>query len=127
MNTEEKKHILLVDDDQLTRRLFGSTLATAGFEVLHAKDGNEGREMARRLKPDLILLDISMPVMDGFETANRLKEELETAHIPIIFLTNEDLSIEAEKAAKELGVVDYIPKATDLSEFVERVKKALPQ
>jgi CheY-like chemotaxis protein len=121
------KHILMIDNDPPTRKLFGSLLARAGFEVLYAKDGNEGREMARRMQPDLILLDLNMPVMDGWETADRLKTEPNsvTAKIPIAFLTNEDLSIEAQKNAKELGVIDYIQKGASNEEFIERVKKIL--
>lgn len=122
----DKAHILITDDDAMIRRLFGAKLASAGFEVLYAKDGNEGREMARRFHPDLILMDINMPIMDGLEAATRMKEEKETANIPIIFLTNKDLSIEAQQRVAELGVADYIPKATDLDEFLVRVKKALP-
>lgn len=125
MENTTAKHILITDDDPTTRKLFGALLARAGFEVLYAKDGNEGREMARRLQPDLILLDINMPLMDGWETAERLKTEPDSPaiNIPIIFLTSQDLSIEAQKAAKELGVVDYMQKGVSNEEFVERVKK----
>ncbi len=121
------KHILVVDDDPTTRRLFGSLLARAGYEVIYGKDGNDGREMARRFQPDLILLDLNMPVMDGWETANRLKNEPDsiTKKIPIVFLSSEDLSIEAQKAAKEMGVVDYMQKGVSNEEFIERVKKVL--
>lgn len=121
------KHILIVDNDPMTRRLFGALLARAGFEVLYAKDGNEGREMARRLQPDLVLLDLNMPVMDGWETADRIKNEPGsiTAHIPVVFLTSEDLSIEAQKSAKELGVIEYMQKGISNEEFIERVKKIL--
>lgn len=121
------KHILVVDNDPTTRILFGSLLARAGYEVLYAKDGNEGREMARRMQPDLILLDLSMPVMDGWETADRLKSEPNsvTVNIPVAFLTSEDLSIEAQKNAKELGVIDYIQKGVSNEEFIARVKKIL--
>jgi len=121
-----KKHILIIDDDDLIRRLFGGKLASAGFEILYAQDGDEGREIARRLQPDLILLDIRMPGSDGYAVAQRLKEEPKTSNIPIIFLTNEDFSVEAEKAVKELWVVDYIHKSIDLKEFVKRIKKILP-
>lgn len=120
-------HILIVDDDPTTRRLFGSLLARAGYEVLYGKDGNEGREMARRLRPDLILLDLHMPVMDGMETADRLTHDPDplVAKIPIVLLTSEDLSIEAQKAAKELGVMEYMQKGVSNEEFIERVKKIL--
>lgn len=118
-------HILIIDDDPLIRRLFGAKLASAGFEVLYASDGHTGREMARRFLPDLILLDIRMPKADGFEIAGRLKQEPRTNDIPIVFLTHQDFSIEAEKAVKERFVVDYIHKGIDLNEFIKRIKKII--
>ncbi|MDO8303929.1 MAG: response regulator [Sedimentisphaerales bacterium] len=122
------KHVLIADDDPTTRMLFGSLLARAGYEVLYAKDGNDAREMARRLQPDLILLDLNMPIMDGMEVATRLKTEPKSVNIntPIAFLTNEDLGIEAQKMIKELGVADYIQKGVSNEEFIARVKKLLP-
>ena len=125
MADQIKKHVLLVDDDADIRRIFGAKLFSAGFEILYAKDGNEGREMARRFRPDLIVMDINMPVMTGLEAASRMKREDETADIPIIFLTNEDLSIESQNAIKELGISEYLPKAVDLGEFIAVVKKTL--
>jgi CheY-like chemotaxis protein len=119
---EKKKHILLADDDPATRRLFGAKLSSAGFEVLYAKDGNEELEMATRFVPDLVITDIDMPNTDGIKASFRLRGDPRTEHIPIIFLTNADLSADAEKAIKELGMAEYIPKAVDLGEFVERVK-----
>lgn len=126
-NKPPAKHILVVDDDPTTRMLFGSLLARAGYEVLYAKDGNDGREMARRTLPDLILLDLNMPIMDGWETADRLKNEPDatTTKIPIAFLSSEDLSIEAQKAAKELGVTDYLQKGMSNDAFIERVQKII--
>lgn len=123
---ENKIHILLVDDDAIMRRLFGGLLGKAGYEVIYAKDGEEGRETARRLHPDLILMDMNMPGEGGLKTTDRLKNEPSPAtDIPIIFLTNEDLSIEALKWMKEFGVTDYIHKSVDNHEFIERVKKAI--
>jgi CheY-like chemotaxis protein len=125
--TVTAKHVLIADDDPTTRKLFGSLLARAGFEVIYAKDGNDARETVRRFPPDLILLDLNMPIMDGWEVATRLKTEPNSVstNIPIAFLTNEDLSLEAQKIAKELGVVDYIQKGVSNEEFIERVKKIL--
>jgi DNA-binding response OmpR family regulator len=104
------------------RRLFGGKLAQIGLEVMYSDNGNEGRELARRFQPDLILLDIRLPGTDGFEIASRLHNERQTAHIPIVFLTNEDLSMEAEKNSKELWVQGYIHKSIDLNEFAKRVQ-----
>jgi DNA-binding response OmpR family regulator len=123
--TKNSIHILIIDDDSMIRRLFGGVIANAGFEVLYSQNGNEGREVARRMQPDLILLDIRMPDTDGYVIARRLREEPKTSHIPIIFLTNEDISAEAEKAVKEMWVEDYIHKSIDLKELVKRIKKVL--
>lgn len=127
MDTPQKKvHILLVDDDEVMRRLFGSLLGKVGYEVIYAKNGEEGREIARRLHPDLILMDMNMPGEDGMKTADRLKNEPSPAtDIPIVFLTNEDISIEAIKWMKEFGVNDYIHKSVSNEDFIERVKKIL--
>jgi len=125
MNEEKKRHILIIDDDEMIQRLFGAKLSKEGFEPLYAHDGETGREMARRFIPSLILLDIRMPGTDGFALANRLKEETETKEIPLAFLTNEDLSLEAEKWMRDIGITDYFHKSMDLNEFVNKVKKII--
>jgi CheY-like chemotaxis protein len=119
---QKKKHVLFADDDPATRRLFGAKLASAGFEVLYAKDGNEELEMATRFVPDLVVTDIDMPNTDGIKASFRLRGDPRTKNIPIIFLTNADLSADAEKAIKEMGMAEYMPKGIDLAEFIERVK-----
>lgn len=121
----KNNHILMIDDDEAIQRLFGAKFASAGFEVMYAHDGHTGREMARRFQPDIILLDIRMPGADGFTIARLLKKEPQTKNIPIIFLTNEDFTKEAEKAAKEVWVSDYIHKSTDLNEIVTMVQNVL--
>ena len=105
--------------------MFGAKLSKAGFQILYASDGATGREMARRFRPSLVLLDIRMPGQDGFATAKLLRQEKRTQDIPLAFLTNEDLSMEGENWAKELWVQDYIHKSTDLDEVVKRVKTIL--
>ena len=128
MNTPQRKvHILIIDDDEMMRRLFGSLLGNAGYEVIYAENGDQGREMARRLHPDLILLDINMPGPDGYKTASSIKNETSSpaADIPIVFLTNADLPIESLTWMKEFGVTDYIHKGVSNEEFVSRVKKIL--
>lgn len=119
------KHILIIDNDSTTRRLFGSLLGSAGYEVLYAGDGQQGREIARRLHPDLILLDINMPGDDGFKTADTIKNEKDSpAHdIPIVFLSSADLPIEAQAWMKDFGVTGYIHKGVTNDEFVIQVKK----
>lgn len=120
---QKKVYILIIDDDEVMRRLFGSLLGNAGYEVLYAPDADQGRELARRFQPDLILMDKEMPGTDGIKASDRLKNESETAHIPIVLLTNADLSIEAEKWMKEISIIDYIQKGVTNEEFIERIKK----
>jgi DNA-binding response OmpR family regulator len=123
------KHILIIDDDPTTRRLFGSLLGSAGYEVIYAGTGELGREMARRFHPDLILLDINMPGDDGFKTADSIKNEpgSPASDVPITFLTNADLSIEAQHWMKDVGVTNYIQKGVSNEEFIARVKKILEE
>jgi DNA-binding response OmpR family regulator len=118
-------HILFIDNDEAIRRLFGGKLAAAGFEMMYSDNGNDGREIARRMQPDLILLDIRMPDPDGYTIAKRLKDEPKTAEIPVAFFTNEDMTPEAEKMVKDAWVVDYIHKSINLDDFVKRIKKIL--
>jgi two-component system, cell cycle response regulator DivK len=116
-------HILIIDNDEVMRRLYGSLLGRAGYEVLYAPDADQGRELARRFQPNLILMDIEMPGMDGITASRILKKEPTTAHIPIVLLTNADLSIEAEKWMKEISIIEYIQKGISNEEFIERIKK----
>ena len=119
----EKKKVLTIDDDPLIQRLFGGRLAKAGFDVVYAHNGLEGREMARKYKPDLIIIDIHMPGNeDGLQTAMRLKTEDETKEIPISLLSSADLSFEAEKTASDMGI-HYIHKGIEEEEFVKNIKK----
>lgn len=123
MDTLQKKvHILIIDDDEVMRRLYGSLLAKVGYEVIYSPDAVQGRELARRFQPDLILMDMNMPIEDGMTASNRLKQEKETAQIPIILLTNADLSIEAEKWMKQVSIADYIQKGVSNEEFIKRIK-----
>lgn len=125
-NINEKKiHILMVDDDPMIRRLIGGRLIKIGYNVLYASDGNEGREAARRLQPDLVLMDQQMPVMDGMEASSRMKKEIQTKDIPIILFSNEDFSLESEKTIKELGVNAYIHKSADFSVLEKAIKDVL--
>ncbi len=120
------KHILIIDNDPTSRRLFGSILATAGYEILYGESGEKGREIARRLHPDLILMDVNMPGgEDGFKTADRIRNEKGSpgADIPIVLLSSADLSMEAQLWMKEFGIMDYIQKGVSNDDFVLRVKK----
>lgn len=121
----QKTLVLIIDDEPAFRRLLGGRLAKLGYEVIYANDGNEGRETARRLQPDLILLDYRMPVMDGMAAASLMKKEAPTKDIPIMMLTNEDLSLEAQEALRAVGVSAYVQKGADFAVLAERMKAVL--
>lgn len=103
------KTILLVEDSTTQALHFQTLLEENGLQVLWASDGESGVEMARRQSPDLIVLDIQLPKMNGFEVCLKLKEMRATAEIPVIMLTRFD---EAESVVQGLqaGAIDYIPK-----------------
>ena len=121
----DKLHVLYADDNPIIRRIIGGQLAKHGFEVFYATEGNEAREMARRLKPELALLDYRMPLFDGLKVATYLKREEPTKNMPVILLTNEDVSIEAQKFWKEIGLDAYIHKSVDFKELYELIGKVL--
>lgn len=125
MNMVNKIHILYADDDETIRRIIGGELARHGFEVIYASDGNEAREMARRLRPELILLDYRIPIFDGLKVTTYIKQEEQTKGIPVIMFTNEDVSIEAQKIWKEMGVDAYIHKSADFQELYDLIAKVL--
>jgi signal transduction histidine kinase len=116
--------VLAVDDTPGNLRVLVDSLGGAGHEVLVATDGTSAIETALYAKPDLILLDVMMPDIDGYETCQRLKSDEATAKIPIIFMTA--LSETAEKVkAFELGAVDYITKPFEHAELLARVSTHL--
>ncbi|OHB22884.1 MAG: hypothetical protein A2939_04140 [Parcubacteria group bacterium RIFCSPLOWO2_01_FULL_48_18] len=118
--------ILLIDDEAQIRDLYSTKLQSAGFEIVQAVNGMIGFELAKQKNPDLILLDMRMPVMDGAETIMKLKEDPATKDLKVIFLTAlsdrpEHISTDV-KAAKEVGALDYFKKDIDLNELVDRVR-----
>lgn len=122
---DKKIHILYVDDDPVMLQLFGGQLVRKGFEMVYAHDGAEGWEMARKLKPDLILLDYRMDGMDGMEAAEHLKSEADTKDIPVMMLSSEDFSLDAQKYLREIGVEDFVHKGMMFAELFSKVKKVL--
>lgn len=121
----EKIHILYADDDDIMRRIVGGELAKCGFEIMYASDGNEAREMARRLQPQLMLVDYRLPIFDGLKVTTYIKREPQTKGIPVIILSNEDVSIEAQKLWKEMGVDAYMHKSADFQELYDLIGKVL--
>ncbi|MDR2367763.1 MAG: response regulator [Deltaproteobacteria bacterium] len=116
--------ILIVDDDELIHKLLGAILQKAGFECLDALSGPEGIEKATNERPELVILDIMMPDMDGFEVMRALKSNPITSTIPVIFLSGKFHN--REKAmARELGAADFMEKPFERSELLARVKTYL--
>lgn len=122
MSTPEKFRILLVDDNPNNLRLVFNLLNEAGYEVIIAKTGESGLKKAERVVPNLILLDVRMPGIDGFETCRRLKVSEITRHIPIIFLTAvSNTNLTDKIKGLRLGAVDFITKPIQPEEVVTRV------
>ena len=120
-----KKHILLVEDDEFLAELYATKLNLEGFEVSLASDGEKGLKLIKEENPDLVLLDIIMPKMDGFEVLKQIKSDKKTKSIPVILLTNLSQKDEVKKGL-ELGAVDYLIKAHFMpSEVVKKIKGAL--
>ena len=103
------KRILVIEDQEDNRAILRDLLTSAGFSVLEAVNGAEGVTKARSELPDLILMDIQMPVMDGYEATRRIKAEVATASIPIIAVTSYALSGD-EVRAREAGCSGYVAK-----------------
>ena len=113
--------LLVIDDIPANLEMIGNYLEEAGYEVIAAQDGKKGIEIAARTRPQLILLDILMPGIDGFETCRLLKENLSTRDIPVIFLTSLT-ERELKITGFEAGGVDYITKPVQIDEVLARVK-----
>jgi two-component system alkaline phosphatase synthesis response regulator PhoP/two-component system response regulator VicR len=119
------KRILLAEDDRFLRRAAEAALKRAGFTVLAAADGEEALRMARAEKPDLVLLDLIMPKLQGFEVLKALKADPGTATIPVVVLSNLGQDGDVQRAL-EGGAVAYLVKANlSLDELVSRARETL--
>jgi two-component system cell cycle response regulator DivK len=116
--------ILLVEDHEEIWDFLSRRLKRRGFEVVVAQDGEAGLRMSRSERPDVILLDMNLPVMDGWTVARQIKAASETARIPVIALTAHALSGDREKAL-EAGCDDYHPKPVDFSKLLSQIEAAL--
>jgi two-component system cell cycle response regulator len=126
-DTEEKagKRVLVVDDSLAARELAEAKLESLGFSVLTAANGRECLQVARAEKPDLILLDIMMPGMDGATTAERLLDDPVTKDIPVIFLTSMISEREEKHRLGQIGGQLFVAKPFDEERLMTAIKKAL--
>jgi CheY-like chemotaxis protein len=116
--------ILLVEDNELNRDMLRRRLARRGFDVVVAVDGGEGIEMAESAAPDLILLDMSLPMVDGWEVAGRLKATAATRSIPIIALTAHAMAGDRQRAL-DAGCDDYDTKPIELDRLLDKMQVLL--
>lgn len=119
-----QKKILLVDDDKDVLEVIGKRLQISGYDVLTASSGHQAMEILAGDTPHLILLDISLPDIDGMEVCNRIKKQEDTADIPVIFFTAK-ASVEDKIKGLQKGVYDYITKPIDHRELLARIDSAL--
>lgn len=119
--------ILVVEDDKFLRELITQKLAREGYDVKEAVDGEDGVVKVKEEKPDIILLDLILPGIDGFEVLTKIKEDSEVEHIPVIILSNLGQREDIERGLK-LGAVDFLIKAHFTPrEVIERIEKVIKE
>jgi CheY-like chemotaxis protein len=116
--------VLLVEDNEMNRDILSRRLSRRGYVVVFAMDGQQGVEMARSEKPDIILMDMSLPVMDGWEATRRIKSDDAMRNAPVIGLTAHAMSGDREKALKA-GCDDYDTKPVELDRLIEKIERLL--
>ena len=125
--TDKKIKVVLVEDDKFLSNMYQTKLTIEGMEVIPAYDGQQGVEVVKKEKPDIVLLDIVLPVLEGWDTLKEIKKDPAVKDIPVIILSNlgqeEDI-----KKGQELGAVDYLIKAHFIPrEVIEKIKTILGQ
>jgi len=119
-----KETILIVEDDEDILQLLQFNFESAGFEVSTSMDGREGLAMAKRLRPSLVMLDLMLPGLDGFDVCKELKKDSETAQVPVIMLTARSEEVD-RIVGLELGADDYVVKPFSFRELLLRVRAVL--
>ena len=114
--------ILLVEDNEMNRDMLSRRLTRRGFEVIFAVDGQQGVDLARSERPDIILMDMSLPVIDGWEATRRIKSDDATRSVPVIGLTAHAMSGDREKAL-EAGCDDYDTKPVELERLIGKIER----
>lgn len=123
----ERTKILLVEDDSFLVEMYTTKFELEGFDIITAEDGARGLDLAQKEQPDIILLDILMPKMDGFEVLDELKKNPKTTKIPVVLLTNLGQKDDVKKGF-EKGAVGYLIKAHFMpSEVVDKIKAILAE
>jgi CheY-like chemotaxis protein len=118
------KKILVIDDEKLIVEVTRVLLESNGYEVVSATDGREGFDTARAEEPDLILLDLMMPVLDGWGTLELIRDEESTRSIPVIIFTAKEMA-SPSKLVKDRGASDYIAKPYEIEDLLNKVRDLL--
>lgn len=126
----EKPFILIVDDDNAFREVVAEKLRSSGYDIAEAVDGEEACSRAKELRPDLILMDVKMPKLDGIQAMLRLAKDTELRTIPVVFLTafgdtQPEIYRNDRRFAQEIGAYDYVVKTQDLDKIAEKVREVL--
>ena len=116
--------VLLVEDNEMNRDMLSRRLTRRGFDVVFAADGKQGVALARSEKPDIILMDMSLPVMDGWEATRCVKADDATRSVPVIGLTAHAMSGDREKAI-EAGCDDYDTKPVEIDRLIGKIERLL--
>jgi CheY-like chemotaxis protein len=116
--------VLLVEDNEMNRDMLSRRLIRRGFEVIFAVNGQQGVDLAQSEKPDIILMDMSLPVMDGWEATRRVKSDTATRGVPVIGLTAHAMSGDREKAI-EAGCDDYDTKPVEFDRLIGKMERLL--
>jgi len=120
------KKLLLVEDNEMNRDMLSRRLARRGYEIFIAIDGEQGIVEALKQLPDLIIMDMSLPVLDGWETTRRLKQRAETSAIPVLALTAHAMAGERDRAL-EAGCNDYDTKPVDFTRLLGKIESLIPE
>ncbi|MCL4299453.1 MAG: response regulator [Anaerolineae bacterium] len=122
--TRKPIHILYVEDTEVMRDTIGQLLEIYGYEMAYAKNGKEGVEMTLQLRPDLVLMDLRMPVMDGFQAMHEIRFNPQTHHIPIFVVSAWSSRKERDKA-RLVGADEFFVKPLDLKRLDDTIKRTL--
>jgi len=120
-----KKRILIIEDQEDNRAIMRDLLGAAGYDLIEATDGGEGVELAKKERPDLILMDIQLPVLDGYEATRRIRTYAELKTVPIIAVTSYALSGDEAKT-RAAGCDGYVSKPFSPRELLAKVREYLP-
>ena len=118
------KNLLVIDDDPMAIKLVRDLAIASGYNVLTALNGKDGLDVAARQKPDVILLDVMMPEMDGYAVAGSLKSNPKTAGIPIIMLTAVGFELNKQLAIN-MGAADYVTKPFNIRELLDKIARCV--